>query len=550
MLVKLNIKNYALIEDIELDLDQGFSAITGETGAGKSIMLGALSLVLGDRADKSIFKSNDKKCVIEVHFNIEEKNLRSLFEKEDLDHDEVAIFRREISSNGKSRSFINDTPVTVSQLKLFANELIDVHSQHHSLKMNSGDNQLSFLDLYAGNTKLLDQYAALYLQWKKMKVKLQSLESKKIESLREYDLNNFQLNELVEADLDSHDHSLLEEKFEVSNNAHEIKEGISLVQENIDATSGAAYLLKKAKQKIDDLLSKNKNLIALSERTGSVIIELEDIDYELSKIADELEIDPKKLLQMEGKLNELNSLLFKHRIDDFEKLKEIKNDLENKVQLHQNIDPEIDECKKELDRSFEDLTKKAKELNKRRSEKAPLFASEIEKVISGLKMNDSRIQFQVEELDTYGEKGNNTIQFLISSDKGKSFLPMNKVASGGELSRVMLAVKSIISRKTSLPTIIFDEIDTGVSGEVARKTAEILRDMAANMQVISITHLPQVASLAEHHFLVFKDRSAKKHSSQIRLLNTSERVEEIAKMLSGEKVSKEALANAEVLLTQ
>jgi len=547
VLKTLYIKNFALIKEINLDFRTGFTVITGETGAGKSIMLEALSLVLGSRVDSSKFSNLEQKCIVEVQFDLSELDLKKIFEKEDLDYDSICIFRREISRNLKSRSFINDTPVSLNLLKKISAEIININAQQNTSELNSSDEHLKFLDDFCSNEKILKEYKIHFKDWKNENKKLEELLQNRDRALRDLDYDRFQYKEILEAQIDNLNFSEFKDRFELISNAEDIKSNLL----RIDVLLGEDTVSNNLKQAISILgkiATKSENLKTQEVRLLELKHELEDVSFELSKLADDLEIDPNEKMVMEERLDKINTLFFKHRVERIEDLKKIQNELDAKIQLSENSSDFIKESELRILQLESKLESISEQLRKNRIEGGRIMVEEIRLELNQLKMESSELDFSFEVLDKFNENGKDAVSFLLSSDGGQTFNPLRKSASGGELSRIMLSIKSVLSKKTTLPSIIFDEVDTGVSGDVARRTGELLKNMSSRMQVIAISHLPQVASLADVHCFVYKESHAIGPVTKIKELDKNEKVEEIAKMLSGDKISPEALENAKVLI--
>jgi len=547
VLRSLYIKNFALINEINLDFRSGFTVITGETGAGKSIMLEALSLVLGSRVDSSKFSNLEQKCIVEVQFDLSELGLKNIFEKEDLDYDSTSIFRREISKNLKSRSFINDTPVSLNLLKKISNEIININAQQNTSELNSLNEHLKFLDDFCSNEKILEEYKIHFKEWKNEKKKLEELLQNRDRALRDLDYDKFQYDEIVDAQIDDINFSEFKDRLELISNAEDIKSNLMQV-DILLGEEAASNDIKQAISILGKVASKSENLKMQEKRLSELKHELEDVSFELSKLADDLEIDPNEKMIMEERLDKINTLFFKHRVEHLEDLKNIRNELVAKIQLSENSDDYIKESELRISQLENKLESISEQLRKIRIEGGRKMVQEIKAELNQLKMESSELDFSFEVLDKFNDTGKDAVSFLLSSDGGKAFNPLHKSASGGELSRIMLSIKSVLSKKTTLPSIIFDEVDTGVSGDVARRTGELLKKMSNRMQVIAISHLPQVASLADVHYFVYKDPLATGPVTKIKELDKNEKVKEIAKMLSGDKISPEALENAKVLI--
>ncbi len=549
MITQLSIKNFALIEDINVNFKEGFTIITGETGAGKSILLGALSLLLGKRADLSSIKNNTKKCVIEGEFQISSYRLKDLFVSEDLDYEDVTIIRREILPNGKSRAFINDTPVNLSALNVLAEKLIDIHNQHQTLEISSQEFQFNVIDALADTKTLLDKYKSDLAVLKEKNKKLQQLTESKNNAQKELDYNNFLLEELEEARLKPDELAMLEEEYEKLNNVESIQENLAEIIELISNEElGVIHILNEIKSKINKLKTLSTSFETLSNRLESVQIELKDIHMDLSSELDTAEANPERLQEINDRLQLLNKLMSKHQSMTVEELIEIRNNLAETVEETSGLDLKIQTLQQDIARLEVSLNENALKIHQARNSVLTHLTYELENTLSSLGIPNAKFQIELSHSDHFYENGKDELSFLFTANKGTTFGELKKVASGGELSRIMLAIKSILANYSQLPTIIFDEIDTGVSGEVANKIAEILKSMSSKMQVISITHLPQIAAKGDNHFKVYKEDLENQTFTRLKELSHENRIVELAKMLSGEKKSDSALAHARELL--
>ncbi len=549
MLKQLHISNYALIDELEVCFQTGFNVITGETGAGKSILLGALSFALGERADTNVLYDKDKKCVVEARFSLPNETMRPLFEENDLDFESECIFRRELNPQKKSRAFINDTPVALQTMKEIGCQLVDIHSQHDSLLLTDADFQLRLLDEIAQNGTALADYQCEYGKHNALKRKLSELKDIANKNTAENDYLKFQLDELDKADLKEGEYADIEQTLHVMENSEEIKSLLvtanGLMDDSENAILGQFNELTSTLQRMKHLLP---DTMDLAERVENLKVELKDIAYDLRRKEDDTQFDEEQLQSLQERYDLLSRLMMKHRVSDFAALISLRNSLKEKVNAFENIDEEIDKAQKLLDDCVRHLTQKAKVLHDRRCQAATAFSEKVTEIVRQLAMPFARFQVNVEHQDSFGSKGTDFICFLFSANKGIAVDDIRRVASGGELSRLMLSIKSAVSDYNYIPTLIFDEIDTGVSGEVAAKIGGIMQQMGRSLQLISITHLPQVASKAEHHYFIYKDNEGERTQSHIRLLDSEERIREIAKMLSNDKVTPEALKAAEVLL--
>ena len=549
MLKQLHISNYALIDELEVSFQPGFNVITGETGAGKSILLGALSFALGERADTNVLYDKEKKCVVEAHFALTDETLKPLFEENDLDFESECIFRRELNPQKKSRAFINDTPVALQTMKEIGDQLVDIHSQHDSLLLTDADFQLRLLDEIAQNGAVTADYQAEYFNYNTLKRRLSELKETATKNTAENDYLKFQLDELGKADLREGEYADIEQTLHVMENSEEIKTLLvtanGLMDASENAIMGQVNELASTLQRLKHLLPDTEEF---AERIENLKVELKDIAYDLRRKEDDTQFDEGQLQSLQERYDLLSRLMMKHRVSDFDELITLRDQLKAKVNAFENIDEEIAKAQKLLDDCVKQLTQKAKTLHDRRSQAATAFGEKVTELVRQLAMPFAQFHVSVENQEGFGSKGADAIRFLFSANKGIAADDLRRVASGGELSRLMLSIKSAVSDYNYIPTLIFDEIDTGVSGEVAAKIGGIMQQMGHSLQLISITHLPQVASKAEHHYFIYKDNEGERTQSQIRLLNSHERVGEIAKMLSNDKVTAEALKAAEVLL--
>ena len=549
MITSLSIKNYALIEKLSIDFSKGFSIITGETGAGKSIILGALGLVLGKRADLTSLKNKEEKCVIEAHFEISKYNLLPFFEANDLDYEEETIIRREILPSGKSRAFINDSPVNLQGLQELSLYLIDIHSQHQTQELSEEKVQFEIIDAIADNQEQILDYQCLLKSYKFDKSKLNALLKKQAESSKEQEYNTFILDELVAAQLKSGEQELLESNFEQLNNVEIIKESIdkSLALANEEQVGVLDYLkeIKTALQKIASFAPEYKILL---ERITSITIEFDDVSGELNRCLEKLVNDPEQLELINQKLQLIFNLQKKHQVSSVDELIEIQTRLENSVLELGNMEEEIATLSDSLVQKTSTLDALADAIHTKRVEAIPVLTQKLTTILETLGMPNVRFKMDINSASTYFENGKDELEFLFSANKGTDFGLLKKVASGGEMSRIMLAVKAILAQYSKLPTLIFDEIDTGVSGEIANRMGEIMKEMSQTMQIFAITHLPQIASKGTAHFKVSKSTIGEDTQSELKLLSSEERVFEIAQMLSGNVITDSALNHAKALL--
>lgn len=549
MITSLSIKNYALIDSLQVNFNQGFSIITGETGAGKSILLGGLSLILGKRADLNSIKDTSKKCIIEAGFDVTNYNLKNFFQSNDLDYETQTIIRREILPSGKSRAFVNDSPVNLSSLQLLGEKLIDIHSQHETLQLVDDSFQFEIIDALANNKELLETYALQLKQYKARNKELEALLSSKAEALKEYDYNSFLLKELTEANLIEDELVMLEEEFETLSNVEEIKESLLHASQVMNEEEiGVLFLLKQLKTNFTKISSFSSKYESIAERIESSFIELDDVFTEIDKLQDQLDADPERLEKVNTKLLLLNNLLKKHLVSSVSELIEIKDNLALKVSDTENLDQNILKKEEELKTEENLLSKHAKKLHDNRLKAIPKLTKQLEQILSTLGMPNARFEISLNSSNVYLANGKDELSFLFTANKGGQFNELKKAASGGELSRIMLAIKSILSKYKQLPTIMFDEIDSGVSGEITNKMGMIMLDMSQYMQVFAITHIPQIAAKGHTHFKVYKEDVDNFTISNLKELNYDERLVELAQMLGGTEVSSSALAHAKQLL--
>lgn len=551
MLQSLSIKNYALIDDLNVTFSDGFSIITGETGAGKSILLGALSIVLGKRADLSTLKSKEEKCIVEAEFLITKFELQSFFEENDLDFEERTIIRREILPNGKSRAFINDTPTTLNVLTELSEHLIDVHSQHQTLELADVEYQFLIIDALADTKKFIESYKKGLLVRRNLLSDLQQLLESQKEAQKQYDYNSHLLNELTEASFKEDEQEFLEETLDKLNHVEEIKNLLVEAQQIADSEEiGLSDMLNKYTAIASKLSSYGKEYESLFERMQSLKIEFEDIHNEVEKTSDSLEYSPSEIEKYNNRLQLLYNLQKKHQVSSIKELQEKQQILNEKVAVVDNAAEIINAKKEEIKEVESKLNKLADTIHSNRSNVIPELIKKLENTLKLLEMAHTSFRISVTKKADFFTNGKDELEFLISTNKVSSFESIRKIASGGEMSRIMLAVKSILSNYSDLPTIIFDEIDTGVSGEVSNRIASVMETMSKNMQVIVITHLPQIAAKGQHHYKVFKTSINNVIKTDIKQLSATERIEEVAEMLSGKNISESALVHAKQLLGQ
>lgn len=549
MLANLSIQNYALIDDVKVTFSNGFTTITGETGAGKSILLGGLSLVLGKRADLSSLKNTEQKCVIEAEFDISKYDLKPFFAENDLDYEDRTILRREILPSGKSRAFVNDTPVTLDVLKALGDQLVDVHSQHQTLRLTENDFQLKVVDALADNSGNLKNYKTYLGQYRKASKELQDLENFQSNADKEHDYNSFLLKELEDAQLKEGMQEELEAEYEQLSNVEEIMvqlaAGYQLLNDEQLGILGRLADLKRAFQNLADF---GPAYASLNDRIQSVLIETDDIASELEQLKDSVEANPERLETVNGQLQQLYDLQKKHQAASVGELINIREELSQKVEAVANIESKIAKKKVEVSQLADHVEERAKNIRHARNTVIPKLKSMLQENLYALGMPSASFKIEVNPSETFKPNGKDDLVFLFSANKGSEYGELKKVASGGELSRIMLTIKSILATYEQLPTMMFDEIDTGVSGEISNRMGEIMQQMSQTMQVFSITHLPQVASKGQHQFKVFKQESGEGTSTHMKELSGDERVQELAEMLGGKSLSESALAHARQLL--
>jgi len=549
MLQTLHIKNFALIEHLHIDFNGSFAIITGETGAGKSILLGALGLVSGNRADLGSLKDKEQKCVIEAHFKVSDYNLRDFFEKNDIDYEDVTIIRREILPSGKSRAFINDSPVNLAEVQELGHFLIDIHSQQQTRELSDEQYQMQILDAVAGNSALLDTYKKQLAAYKLAQNALKKLTEQKSNLSREQDYNTFLLNELAEAKLKAGEQAELEAEQEKLSNVEFIRESMAkAIAVATDEQMGAVQNLKEIKQALQKISGISEEYATYYERVNSIVIELDDIAESLAESYEGLVNDPEALELINQKLQLIYALQKKHNVATVEELIAIEKELSEKVILAEGLDEAIAEKEADVQRTKTEVDKTAEALHEKRVGAVPVLVDKITAILVQLGMPNSRFKFEIIQGETYYTNGKDSINLLFLANKGTDFGLLKKVASGGEMSRIMLAVKAVLATYSKLPTIIFDEIDTGVSGEIAIKMGDIMKAMSKDMQVFAITHLPQIAAKGDTHYKVAKKTQGDTTVSELRLLSNDERIREIAEMLSGKDVSESALTHARALL--
>lgn len=549
MLLSLSIKNYALIESLETDFSNQFSVITGETGAGKSILLGALGLVLGNRADLNSLKDKEQKCIIEAVFLISNYNLKTFFEENDLDYEAKTIIRREILPSGKSRAFINDSPVNLQELQALSSFLLDIHSQQQTRELTEEAYQLEILDAVANNQETIYSYQKTLTSLKAKQKKVKQMIAEKESLVKEHEYHSFLLNELLAANLTDGEQESLEQELEQLSNVELIKENFEriLVIANEDQV-GTLVNLKEIKFALQKLSVFSPSYTNLYERLVSSLLELEDVFNECELNNEKIIANPERLEWINTKLQTIYNLQKKHQVDSIAKLLVIQNELDSKVMKLDDLEIAILKTQKELDEITNEIDSIATIISKNRKNAIPNLVGKIKYILSQLGMEEANFQFEITTSASYFSNGKDEVSLLFSANKGTSFGLLKKVASGGEMSRIMLAIKAILSNYSKLPTIIFDEIDTGVSGEIAIKMGEIMKEMSKTMQVFAITHLPQIAAKGNSHYKVIKRSQGETTISELLLLSPDERIQQIAEMLSGKDISESALQHAKALL--
>ncbi|MGE0568267.1 MAG: DNA repair protein RecN [Bacteroidia bacterium] len=550
MLKHLFIKNYALYRELSIDFPGQLSVITGETGAGKSIFLEALGLALGNRADSLNFYDRNEKCVVEAIFNIEKvSEAKAFLEENDFDNHSELILRRELSREGKSRSFINDSPSSLQQIKLLSQFLIDVHSQHQSLLINQQRFQFKLIDSLSGSERQAGEYAEKFKKYLELKKEFESLKAKEFELKKELDYLNFQLTELQEASLDNKDVAKLEEEYSTLENAENICAILNQCTQLMDNEAGGILQqINQLKTLLRSTESFGNSLVGLSSRLLAVQEELKDFSFELVSKESSIEINPKKLEEVRESLDTINRLLLKHQAKDVNSLIALKNAIEKKVSVIEGFDGNLTNLESQLNATKKECIELASALSKNRTKSFTQIEKKVAGMLHELSMPNARFKIENNEQNEIGINGIDSIEFYFSANLGVDLSPIQKAASGGELSRLMLCLKSLLASSKALPTIIFDEIDTGVSGDVANKMGKIFSKMSKEMQVLTITHLPQIASCGNHHLFVYKYNEGKKTSAEIKELKGDERIVEIAKMLSTDSPTESAIKNAKDLL--
>jgi len=550
MLKSLHISNYALITELSIDFESGLSVITGETGAGKSIILGALSLILGQRADTKSIKIDADKCVIEAEFDISAyAHLNTFFEQNDLDNEgKFCIIRRELTNTGKSRAFINDTPVGLNVVRDLSMRLIDIHSQHENLLLSNVGYQLDVVDSIAQNSQIISDYKLTYLEWRNKQTELKQLQKTSEKQASDADYIQFQFQQLNEANLIENEQKDLEAEQDTLNHAEEIKSELLKTQQLLEEDHASLPLLKETISALSHIKSFIPNGTNWYDRLQSSLIELKDISDEMRSFEEKVEFNPVRLEWVEARLSELFTLQKKYKVTSVTELIQLRDSFAKQLQRIDSFDEELDVLKTKLEACLTKLIKNAGNLTSSRKKACKPIENYLVDQLTKLGMPNIQFQIMISSETDYSENGNDEVQFLFSANKNRTLQPVTLIASGGEVSRLMLAIKSLVAHKADLPTIIFDEIDTGVSGEIANRMGEIMQTMSLDMQVITITHLPQIAAKGSHHYRVYKDESGQQTQTHIQRLTTNERLDELAHMLSGKNVTDAALLNARELL--
>ena len=549
MILSLSIKNYALIEDIHVPLTKGLTIITGETGAGKSILLGALSLLLGKRADLSSVKDATQKCIIEGEFSLKGYGLQTLFKEHNLDYDVHTIIRREILPSGKSRAFVNDTPVGLSQLQALGGYLVDIHSQQETNSFATEVFQLEVLDALAGNAPILQGYQNALLEFTSISKQLEKQLSQKEAALKELDYHTFLQQELMEASLHTIDQQALETNYNTLNNAEEIQGSFAEIEQLFSQeNTGIIDSVKQARSLLNNISKYAPSYQELYDRLHSVTLELEDVISSIENTSEDLQVDPTELFRINEVLQTLYRLQHKHSVSSVKELADIESNLSSKIYNSQHLDTTIETLEKEKQKLTQALLKLAKDLHDNRVEALPMLEQKLETYLSLLGLPNAKFKVEFTNSPTFKKSGTDNLALYFTANKGGNFGLLKKVASGGEMSRIMLSVKALLSQYKKLPTIVFDEIDTGVSGEIALKMAYIMGEMSTHMQILSITHLPQIAAKGEQHIKVYKEDRQNTTVTHLKQLSQEERIVEIAQMIGGKNITDTTLANAKELL--
>lgn len=545
MIENISIHNYALIDKTEITLEKGFSVITGETGAGKSILLGAIGLTLGQRADSSAIMDKSKKCVVEIEYNVKGYHLQDWFIENDLDYEESVVVRREVTAEGKSRCFINDTPVSNKLLKDFGSFMVDIHSQHQSLLLGQPEYQTEILDAFCGNGKLLNEYREVYTVHRRGVAELKEMKSRAADAEKESDFLKFQFSQLESARLQEGEKEELEEELDLLTNAENIKSALSGMSWNLrDTDHSVIEVLKNSRNALSGIESSMREAVEYRKRLDSVIIELNDLADEAERKAESVEFNAGRIEAINLRLNVIYDLLYKYKVESVAELIVLRDSLRDKLKRFEGGSEDIAELEKKLQKEEQQMKKLAGEIHRMRADAQGKLCEEMKSLLVGLGIRHAEFVVQLSPLDHFTPTGCDEVKFLFSANKNQQPGEIARVASGGEISRVMLALKYVLSGSKQLPVIVFDEIDTGLSGEVAHRMAQMMQEMAGRMQVISISHLPQIAAAGNCHFKVYKEDSPDATISRIRKLSADERVREIAGMMSGKEISAAALEAA------
>ena len=552
MLQHLRIQNYAIIEKVEINFEKALNIITGETGAGKSILLGALSILLGDRFDKNALYDENQKCIIEAEFNIQSLNLKAFFEIHELDYDDICSLRREVNASGRSRSFINDTPVNLKTIRALTAFLIDIHSQNDILDLKSNAYQLDIIDIEANHEDLIKAFGANYNNYKASLKEHTALLDQKETGLRALDYIEFVLKEFEDAKLDINEEEELVDEQKQLENVEQIQNSIESAYNQLDGSPSAIRLIEKSIEDLQEIIPYIPALRNINERLISSSIELKDIVIELEQYKDQHEVNPSRLETVQARLNLINGLQRKHQVKTIEELLVKEAELSSQVAQFRNIDKLIHDFKIQIQQYKESIQEQALKIRSNRQLTIKKIEKEVNKVLPEIGMPFAlfKIELKALDFDHINAKGLDHIEFTMSPDKGNKYGPLNKIASGGELSRIMLCLKSIVANSTAIPTLIFDEIDTGISGDIASKVANLLKDIASKHQIISITHLPQIAAKGNHHLFVSKSMINGKTVTNVDALNEASRIEEIATMLSGKAPTPTAIKTAKELIKE
>ncbi len=549
MIQKLLIKNYAIIEELEIDFSTGLTIITGETGAGKSILLGALGLIMGNRADTKSLYQDDKKCIIEAYFEVKKYKVKAFFEDHEIDYDDEVIVRRELTPSGKSRAFINDTPVNLKMLQQLSGSLIDLHQQFDTLDIHNVSFQLRMIDALADNGELLGKYQTIYKKYNSSKKYLQDLLRRSREADKESDFLNFQLQEFNEVVLVAGELGKMETEITQLNNAEEIKKTLGATFRQLSESENSVISqLEEIGMALGNLRKVYPDLEKIMERFDGSLLEIQEVASDFEKIAEETEYDGERIQEIQSRLDMIYKLQNKHHVKTVEELLEIQEDIQSRVGAFADLSSEIEKTEKDIAKFETQCAKLAQQLSKKRKSVVPSFEKKVQKLLVLLGMEHAQLKIEIADLEELSPTGKDDVNYLFAPNKGSQFLPIKGIASGGELSRLTLATKSLVASAIPLPTLIFDEIDTGISGDTALKMGGILHDLANQHQVVSITHSPQVAVKADQHYFVFKKVKDDKTVTSVRLLTPDERVRAIATMLSGSPPSKSAIKNAKELL--